>query len=129
MSASPSPLYASPLSSRGASTVLPEGYYIKRTRAGFEVHLDGYGCLDGEYECYADAAFAAQDHHDDLKDEQDAADVAEAEYCAAAYADELDKLYALVNAQGGYVEPNDIAGQARVRAINDVLAFIEKKAA
>ena len=119
----------SPLSAVPASVELPADYYVRETRDGCEVHLDGYGLVGSEFDSYFDAVFFAQDHAKDLKDEQDAADAAEAEYCAAAYQDELDKLYALVNAQGGYVEPNDIAGQARVRAINDVLAFIEKRAA
>lgn len=119
----------SPLSAVPVSVELPADYYVRETSTGCEVHLDGYGLVGDGFDSYFDAVWFAQDHAASLKDEQDAADAAEAEYCAAAYQDELDKIYSLVNAQGGYVEPNDIAGQARVRAINDVLAFIEKRPA
>lgn len=77
MSASHFPLYASPLSCCGASTVLPEGYYVTETRYGFMASLDGYGQIGGEgadennyFDIYASAAFACRDHAALVAEEQ-----------------------------------------------------------
>lgn len=121
--ASPSPLYASPLSSVGYSTELPAGYRVSRLgREGYEVVSDDYGVIEdeigSEFESYAAACFAAQDHHAKMVE-------AEEKATREAYEDEIQDLWNLVNAQGGYVAPADKLGQARSRAIDAVLAAID----
>lgn len=122
MSASPSPLYASPLSSVGYSTELPVGYRVFSVRGGYEVISDDYGLIDGPcgavFDSYAEACFEAQDHHAGIV-------AAEQKAERAAFEDEIQDLWNLVNAQGGYVAPEDKIGQARGRAIDAVLAAID----
>lgn len=96
MSTSLSPLYASPLSSRGASTVLPEGYYVFETRQGWTASLDGYGQIGGEgadendvFETYADAAHACNDHADLIAQEKREAAENAADHAAVAAVSDL----------------------------------------
>lgn len=97
------------------SLTLPTGYWIERSRDGFALHNDTFGEIgNADFSCWASACYAAQDHAADL-----AAEVAADEYAA-----ELERIADLINAQGGYVAPDDFAGQARGRAINAALAAI-----
>jgi hypothetical protein len=48
-----------------ASLNLPAGYSIARTRAGYALR-GPYGPLGDDFDCWAEACFAAQDHADSL---------------------------------------------------------------
>ena len=50
---------------------IPEGYRIERTRAGYALHSP-YGPLGEDFDCWAAAVFAAQEHAEELA--QEAAD-------------------------------------------------------
>lgn len=101
------------------SLTLPPGYYIERSSGGFALHSDTFGEIgNGDFGCWAAACHAAYDHLQGLEDEaaQDAAE--------ALYEGELDRLYAIVRAQGGEgsTAPED---KARNRAVLAVLAAID----
>jgi len=48
-----------------ASLELPAGYTIRETRAGYVLHSP-YGPLGDDFDCWAEACFAAQEHADSL---------------------------------------------------------------
>jgi hypothetical protein len=122
MSLSSSPSFPRGIATVGYSTELPEGYEVRAApRSGCDVYCEGR-LIAEDFDNYATAAWFAQDHARDLADEQAAADESAAE---AAYEDELDQLYAVINARGGFVEPSDLSGLARVRAVQTVLDLID----
>lgn len=96
------------------SLTLPPGYYIERSRDGFALHSDQFGEIgDGDFGCWASACHAAQDHFE-AQAEDAGSELVEAEF---------DRLYALVNAQGGVA--TDEASKARNYAVARVLAAID----
>ncbi|MDH2310371.1 hypothetical protein [Methylobacterium brachiatum] len=48
-----------------ASLDLPAGYWVEETRTGYIAHSP-YGPLGDEFDCWAAACFAAQEHADSL---------------------------------------------------------------
>ncbi|SFM91583.1 hypothetical protein [Methylobacterium pseudosasicola] len=48
-----------------AALDLPAGYSVTRTRAGYALRSP-YGPLGDDFDCWAEACFAAQDHADSL---------------------------------------------------------------
>ncbi len=94
---------------------LPENYTIEQQGNGdYAVSHAFLGELINDAPFYSTALHFAQEH---------AAEAAEAE---AAEIAECDALADFVNARGGYVAPDDHAGQGRGRAIDAVLGFIEE---
>lgn len=114
--------YASPLSSKPVSHDLPADYYVLPTRSGYELHLDGYGLVDGEFDCIADAVFAAQDHADALADEQSEADAAAAE---EAYEAALDRYHAQASVDAVVSAIDDPVARGKARAARALLAAID----
>lgn len=113
--------YASPLSSKPVSHDLPEGYYVVARRDHYELHLDGYGQLDGEFDCYADAVFASQDHADALADEASEAEAAAAE---EAYEAALDRYHAQASLDAIASAVDDPVARGKARAARALLAAI-----
>lgn len=108
----------------------PTTYDVSLFRDGFavvEVYANGFGrnVVAGGFECEA-----AADHHiEELlaaeRDEAAAMALAEAEYEASAYQDELTKLYDLIDARPSTAWGDEIEARARHRAVTAALAAID----
>lgn len=139
MSLSPSPLYASPLSSRGASTVLPADYYVNEVRGGYTASLDGYGQIGGDgadendvFETYADAAHACNDHADLIAQEkreaaENAADHAGISAISDVVRSARDFLYALD--RGDFGKGHQFSDGSESAYVADLRAKLAKVAA
>lgn len=108
----------------------PPTYDVSLFRDGFavvEVYANGFGrnVVAGGFECEA----AADAHIEDLlaaeRDEAAALALAEAEYEASAYQDELTKLYDLIDARPSTAWGDEIEARARHRAVTAALAAID----
>jgi hypothetical protein len=121
MSFSPSPHYPRGIATRGYSTEFPEGYSVRGTRDGYDLYY-GRDLIDGEFDCIASAAFAAQDHRDALADEANEAAAALAD---EAYQETLDAYHALIKRDAGLVVSDDPKARGRARAARVLIAAID----
>lgn len=48
-----------------AALAIPAGYRVERSRSGYAAHSP-YGLIRDDFDCWAEACFAAQDHADSL---------------------------------------------------------------
>lgn len=108
----------------------PTTYDISRFRDGWavlEVYNNGLNrsIVERGFDCEA----AAEHHADELaaaeREEAAALALAEAEYEASAYQDELTKLYDLIDTRQSTAWGDEIEARARHRAVTAALAAID----
>lgn len=109
-----------------ASLQMPGGYWTTSGRDDcgqpcLVLHHEYFGTLS-DHDCRADAVFAAQEHADEVADEQskEAAAVA-----GQAFERSLDSIHAMVSALIVHPLPGDDEARGEQRAVRAALAAIE----